>query len=253
MNRAFVPVVLLAVLLVACGDNRAARTTDAGPPADAVEMHDAEPDAFVPFVRVFGQVIAYGDPVYAATVTTLEGSPQTTTTDPDGMFYFDAPEGSRLIVKVDHVPTGALPMIRGVTARDHLRPRNFYIITADEIAAAGQLGITFDPTTAIVEVDFRNAAVGGYSASLVANNTPLDPAFGIVYDGNGQPQLGEVTLVGGDGSTLLLGGVSPGLATFTPIVPAQASLPCQPRDANPLPLQAGVVTWFDYECGEGED
>jgi len=40
---------------------------------------------------------------------------------------------------------------------------------------------------------------------------------------------------------------------FTPIVPSGATLPCQPRDANPLPLVAGTVTWFDYECGMGED
>jgi len=245
-------------LLLACGDNLQVRTQDAASPdsnrADAAAS-DAAPDAFVPLVRVFGYVEAYGDPVGAATVTTLEGPPQTTTTALNGTFYFDAPEGSRLIMRVDPVPiTGALPMIRGVIAYDHLRPRNFYILTAEEIAGASSLGIDYDPADAIVEVDFRNASIGGYGATLTTtNNTPLAPDYGVVFDDQGQPQVGQLTVAGGNGSTLLLGGLPPGPATFAPVVPAAATLPCQPRDANPLPLEAGVVTWYDYECGNGQD
>jgi hypothetical protein len=28
---------------------------------------------------------------------------------------------------------------------------------------------------------------------------------------------------------------------------------CKPCDAPALPIQAGVVTWFDFECGSATD
>ncbi len=244
---------LAALLLVACGDNSRVQEVADGPTDGTVDAEVV--DAFKPMVRVFGHVEANGQPVFAASVTTLEGTQLSTTTDTDGNFYFDVVEGSRLIMRVD--PIGlhdALPMIRGLIAYDHLRVRNFYIIIEDEVIAAESLGIEFDPTKAIVEVDFRNAAIGGYAATLTPpGEPPLQPAFGIVTDEDGQPELGQTTIAGGNGSTLLLGGLSPGAVDFAAIVPAGATLPCQPRDAQPLPLEAGVVTWFDYECGEGED
>jgi hypothetical protein len=142
-----------------------------------------------------------------------------------------------------------------VIAYDHLRPRVFYLLTEDEIAATtAALDVTFDPSTAILEVDFRNAELGGYGVTLTTpGGDVVAPAFGVVFDGDDQPQLGELTLVGGNGSTLLLAGLPPGPVHFAPIVPAGATLPCQPRDADPLPLVAGAVTWFDYECGNGTD
>jgi hypothetical protein len=242
--------------IAACGDNLALRPRNNLPvDAAADAAADAAPDAPVQLVRVFGYVESYGQAQGGMVVTTLEGEPQSTVTADDGTFYFDVPDGSRLIMRVNPVTLdGALPMIRGVIAHDDLRPRVFYIINADEVAAAGSLGVSFDPTDAIVEVDFRNAEIGGYSVTLT---TPADdaitPEFGIVADDQGDSQLGEVTIAGGNGSTLLLGGLAPGAATFAPIVPDDATLPCQPRDANPLPLEAGTVTWFDYECGNGQD
>lgn len=250
-----VPILLV---LAGCGDNfeRPVLThhwQDGG--VTELDAPDAAPDAFVPLVRVFGYVESYGQAQGGMPVTTLEGTPQSTTTASDGTFYFDVPDGSRLIMKVDPTTlTGALPMIRGVIAHDDLRPRVFYIINADEVSGAESLGVTFDPSKAVVEVDFRNAAIGGYSATLTTpDNTTLTPETGIVADDQGQPQVGETTIAGGDGSTLLLAGLSPVTAVFAPIVPAEATLPCQPRDANPLPLEAGTVTWFDYECGNGQD
>ena len=157
-------------------------------------------------------------------------------------------------MKVPGGSSGYLPMIRGVVAHDHLRIRNFYMLGADEMDAdETALGVTFDPAKAILEVDFRNASIGGYGVTLTRAGNPVTPEFGVALDGSDAPQLSQVTLVGGNGSTPLLGNLPPGDVTFTPIVPAGATLPCQPRDANPLPLVAGTVTWFDYECGMGED
>jgi hypothetical protein len=61
-------------------------------------------------------------------------------------------------------------------------------------------------------------------------------------------------VTGGDGSTLLLGNVPPGDVSLSPIVPVAATLPCHTDgDAQPLPLVAGAVTWFDFECGSATD
>lgn len=242
--------------LVACGDNRpGSRSPDGGPvPAD-VAVDGPPVDGPPRMVRVFGHVEAFGEPQFHMEVVTLEGPPQTTMTDENGDFFFDAPEGSRLVMEVKVGGLPWLPMIRGVIAEDHIRPRVFYLITDQEIAATEDaLGVTFDPSAAIVEVDFRNAAIGGYGATLTTPaNEALTPSYGVVVDADGQLQQSQVTAAGGDGSTLLLGGLPAGDAKVAPIVPPEATLPCQPRDANPLPLIAGAVTWFDYECGNGED
>jgi hypothetical protein len=243
---------VLLFLLAACGDNHPAAVID----APTAHLFDASPDAreldAAPFVRVYGQVDPHIDP--GGPVTKIEGPPQSAQLDDQWSFYFDVPDGSRLIMRVPSATSDYLPMIRGVVAHDHLRVRNFYMLGADELAAASSaLGVTFDPSLAILEVDFRNATTGGYGVTLTRAGNPVTPGFGVVLDGSDAPQLGETTLVGGNGSTLLLANLPPGDVTFTPIVPSSATLPCQPRDANPLPLVAGTVTWFDYECGMGED
>jgi hypothetical protein len=255
MTGARTSIAVLLVALGACGDNRVgSQSPDAPTPGD-VGMDVPPPDAPGPLVRVFGHVEAFGEPQVGLEVLTLEGPPQTTTTDQQGDFYFDAPEGSRLIIEVDVGGRPMLSMIRGVIAFDHLRPRVFYLITDDEIAATeAALGISFDRNSAVVEVDFRNAEIGGYGATLRdPSNVALTPTYGVVFDDNGQPLLGQTTVAGGNGSTLLLAGLPESATTFDAIVPSAATLPCQPRDANPLPLVAGAVTWFDYECGNGTD
>jgi hypothetical protein len=243
---------VLLLVLAACGDNHAVPIID----APAAKVVDASPDAppidAPPFVRVYSHVEPHID--LGGTITTLEGPPQATQVDTQWDFYFDVPDGSRLIMRVPSATSDYLPMIRGVVAHDHLRIRNFYMLGADEIAAAeGALGVTFDPAKAILEVDFRNATIGGYGVTLTRAGNPVTPEFGVALDGNDAPQLSQVTVVGGNGSTLLLANLPPGNVSFTPIVPAGATLPCQARDADPLPLVAGTVTWFDYECGNAED
>lgn len=242
----------ILLVLAACGDNHATAVID----APAAKVVDASPDAppidAAPFVRVYGHVEPHID--LGGTVTKIEGPPQAAQVDAQWDFYFDVPDGSRLVMRVPSATTDYVPMIRGVVAHDHLRVRNFYMLGADEIAAAeSALGVTFDPTKAILEVDFRNAEIGGYGVTLTHAGSPVTAELGIALDGSDAPQLSQVTLVGGNGSTLLLANLPPGDVSFTPIVPAGATLPCQPRDADPLPLVAGTVTWFDYECGMGED
>jgi hypothetical protein len=242
--------VVCAFVLAACGDNVSSRGADAR--EDASVPDTTEP--FPKMVRVFCNVEANGGPPQQPVrVTTIEGLPRTTMTDQDGRFYFDAPEGSRLIMRIEPDVVYLFPMIRGVIAEEHIRPRVFYLLTSAEVEVASQLGISFDASAAVVEVDFRNADIGGYGATLTTNGTPMQPAFGVALDDQGQPQISERTVSGGNGSTLLLGGLPVGPATFAADVPAAATLPCLPRDANPLPLEAGTVTWFDYECGLGED
>jgi len=108
-------------------------------------------------------------------------------------------------------------------------------------------------TKGIVEVDFRNASVGGYSAVMTKSGATVTPGFGIALDNTDTPQSSTVTLTGGGGSTLLLGDVAPGTISFTPKLPDAGVLPCKPCDAPATPVQAGVVTWFDYECGSATD
>ncbi len=249
--------VCVVMLATGCGDDRAAPVDAA--PHDSIEsgrdapMIDPPPIDAPQLVRVSGNVDFNGG-LAGVTMTVLGNAPQTTTTDAQGDFHFDVPENSRLIMKATPpAQMGLFPMIRGVVAHDDLRPRVFYLLGPPEVAAASGLGLTFDPAKAIVEVDFRNASIGGYSFSLDAAGGGLIAGFGIAIDGTGNPQQSFSTLVGGNGSTLLYGGLVSTDATFTAQVPAGATLPCQPRDANPLPLMAGVVTWFDYECGNATD
>jgi len=246
-------VTVCALALVGCGDDLRPVAHDAAvlPPMNDVAV-DAPAALDAPrLVRVYGDIIQ--DAPIIGAVVTLEGPAVSSQPDANNEFYFDVPDGSRLIVQAPAGDT-VLSMIRGVIAHDQLRVRNFYMLSHAEIdAASAALGVTFDPNTAIVEVDFRNAEIGGYGVTLDGGNGPLTPTFGVVVDANGDVQLGQRTLVGGDGSTLLLAGLPPGSASFSALVPPEATLPCQPRDATPLPLVAGAVTWFDFECGNGED
>jgi hypothetical protein len=228
---------------------------------DAAITVDASDDVATPIdaaptVRVYGTVIETGVRAdLVGPITTIEGPPLTTSPDDTGDFFFEVPDGSRLIVRVPgSVGDVYLPMIRGVVARDHLRPRNYYLLSQPEIdGAESALGVTFDPSTAILEVDFRNVVIGGYGVTVTRNNTPVAPSFGVAIDGAGNPVLSQITVVGGDGSTLLLAGLPPGDVSLTPIVPSGAAFPCEARDADPIPLEAGTVTWFDYECAGNPD
>jgi len=142
-------------------------------------------------------------------------------------------------------------MIRGVVVADRLRPRVFYMVHTATLAAVAALGEAFIPQAAIVQVDFRNATIGGYGATLTSGSGVVAPEFGIAFDDTGMPHISQTTLVGGSGSTLTLGNLVLQDVQFTPTIPQAATLPCQPRDANPLPLRSGMITWFDFECGEG--
>jgi len=248
---------LLLVAIAGCGDNIAVHTDAARADTAMVDsaITDAHLDAPARMVRVFGNV-NYNGGLENVRVITLEMTPaQSCLTDMNGDFYFDAPEGAPLIMEVlPPLGSGLIPMVRGVVAEDHLRPRVFYLMGPPDIAAAASVSESFDPTEAIVEVDFRNSMIGGYGAILADGTQTLMPRFGLVYDTNGNPQVGEQTVTGGDGTTLLLGGLPVGHASFAPIVPAAATLPCHTDgDAQPLPLLAGVTTWFDFECGNATD
>lgn len=217
--------------------------------ADVGSKADGAP---VVLKRISGHV-DYNGPVANADVTLLSPSSMTTTSDATGDFFFYVPIGSTAIIKV--VAPNVYPMIRGVVAADTNRIRNFYLAGPPEQQAAQSLGKQFDVAKGIVEVDFRNVSVGGYSVALTASagGAPVAPGFGMVLDAQGAPQLSTVTLAGGDGSTLLLGDVAPTAVSFTPKLPDAGVLPCKPCDAPALPVQAGVVTWFDFECGMAMD
>lgn len=175
-------------------------------------------------------------------------------TDIHGDYGLDWPDGQPLVMRAVPVDRPELrSMIRGVIAHDQIRHRVFYLLGPPDEEAAASLGHPLDDEHAIVEVDFRNASIGGYGVMITIGGAPVTPAFGIAYDAEGAPHLSQVTVSGGDGSTLLLGGLPVGTASFTPIVPAGATLPCEVRDYDPLPLEAGVVTWVDFECGGADD
>jgi len=230
--------------LAACGDNLVPRTSDA-------PLEDVAPDV-APLVRVQGNV-DFNGPLAGAKVEILDMPGAFANTDGNGDFYFDVPLGSRLVL-VATMPTmpELVPMIRGVVVADRLRPRVFYMVHTAALAAVAPLGVSFDPQAAIVQVDFRNATIGGYGVTLTGGSGVATPAFGIAFDGT-TPHVSQTTLTGAKGSTLTLGNLVPQDVQFTPTVPQAATLPCQPRDANPLPLRSGMITWFDFECGEGED
>ena len=221
------------------------------PPAPVDAGVDADADAAPPVLRrVSGHVDYQGD-VAGATVTLMAPFPETTKTDSSGDFFFYVPVGSTAIMKVE--APNLFPMIRGWTATDPPgRIRNFYLAGPPEIAAAQALNVSFDPAKGIVEVDFRNATVGGYGATMTSGATVISPAFGIALDAMGNPALAQTTLVGGDGSTLLLGNVQPTPVTFAASVPDAGVSACTPCDAPALPIQPNTVTWFDFECGNAK-
>lgn len=212
---------------------------------------DADADAGPVVLRRVSGHVDYNGPVVGANVTLLAPMAMSTTTDQSGDFFFYAPIGSAAIVKV--VAPNLFPMLRGVVVADVSRIRNFYLAGPAEIQAAQALGKTFDPAKGIVEIDFRNVTAGGYSAALTKAGAAVTPGFGIALDGAGDPQLSLETLAGGDGSTLLLGDVAAGTVSFTPQLPDAGVMPCKPCDAPALPVQPGVVTWFDFECGSATD
>lgn len=226
---------------------------DGGSPLDSSAFDagagDAATDAAPPPIhRVVGHV-DYGGDVVGATATLLVPFTTTTVTDAKGDFELFLPEGRTAIVKVTP-PAGsqALPMIRGFVVRPNARIRQYYLVGQDERLAAQALGVTVDPAKAIVEVDFRNASTGGYSAVLKNGLDVLAPGFGIALAANGTPTLSTSTVAGGNGSTLFLGNLTPVSFTTTPSSPGDAGA-CQPCDATELPMQPGVVTWIDFECG----
>lgn len=229
----------------------AARPSDA--PADVladVREEDAKPPVLE---RVSGHVDYMGS-VTGAKVTLLAPPSHaglTTTTDSNGDFFVYVPLGSSAIFKVE--ASNLLPMIRGVVVAETNRIRNYYLAGQPEKDAAQALGLSIDPTKGIVEVDFRNAAVGGYAVTLKNGAAASVPGFGIALQGDGTPVQSMSTVTGGAGSTLLLGNVAVGTLSFTPDVPAAAGKACKPCDAPNLPVHAGAVTWFDFECGDATD
>ena len=144
-------------------------------------------------------------------------------------------------------------MIRGVVVTDANRIRNFYLAGPPEQQAAQSLGLQFDASKGIVEVDFRNAAVGGYGASMTKSGAPVLPGFGIALDAVGDSAVLHGDAHGRRRKTLLLGDVAPGSVSFTPKLPDAGVMACKPCDAPTLPIQPGVVTWFDFECGSATD
>lgn len=208
---------------------------------------DAPEDTALPVLKRVSGTIDYNGGIANATVTLLSPTMMTTVTDQSGDFSFFVPEGAAAIMKGEAPP--ALPMIRGVIAGKYFRSRTFYMAGQAEIDAAQALGKSFDPTKGIVEVDFRNATIGGYSVTLKSGGVTITPGFGMALDDQGNPVLSTATVAGGNGSTLLLADVPPNATlSFSPIMPSDAGPACIPCDAD-LPVQAGVVTWFDFECG----
>lgn len=203
-----------------------------------------------PTLHRVGGHVSYGNDVAGATVTLLAPYAATTTTDATGNFQFFLPEGRTAIVKVTPPATSdALPMFRAIIVKPNLRPREYYLVGRDERLAAQALGLTLDTSKAIVEIDFRNATRGGYSAQLKSGANTIVPGFGVAVDGNGMPVASTSTVTGGQGSTLFLGNLTPATFSATPSTPADAGAACRPCDAPELPMEANVVTWVDFECG----
>jgi len=223
---------------------------DAYVATDATDAADAADAAPVVLKQIGGHVEA-GGAVVGAKVTVLS-PPMMTTTDASGNFLFNLPLGAAVVIKVEPLDTTRMPMIRGLVVGDTNRPRVFYLTGPDELGALQSLGDTLDPAKALVEVDFRNATQGGYSVTLTGGGATLTPGFGAGLDAMGSPQSTMVTLAGGTGSTLYLGNVAPSNVSFAPHI-GDAGLPCKPCDGPALPTQAGVVTWYDFECGSATD
>jgi hypothetical protein len=218
--------------------------------ADAYAAADAADAAPVVLKQIGGHVEA-GGAVVGAKVSVLS-PPMMTTTDASGNFTFNLPLGAAVVIKVEALDPARLPMIRGLVVGPTNRPRFFFLTGPQELGALQSLGFTPDPAKALVEVDFRNSTHGGYSVTLTGGGTTLTPSFGAALDGTGVPRATMVTLAGGTASTLYLGNVAPSDVAFTPDI-GDAGLPCKPCDGPALPTQAGVVTWYDFECGSATD
>lgn len=223
---------------------------DAGPNDADLEAGDADADSALPILKRFSGGIDFNGPFAGAKVELLAPTQESLVTDETGNFFFYAPVGSVAVVKATPPEdAGALPMIRGIVVEDAARVRIFYLQAKSDLDGLAALGITLDPTKAIVEVDFRNAEIGGYGVTMKNGaGATLTPGFGIASGASGF-ESSLVTLRGGDGTTMFYGNVEPGEVSFTPVVPADAGNPVIPCDAPKLPLEPGVVTWFDFECG----
>lgn len=213
---------------------------------------DADADAGPPVLEKVTGSVDFGGPMKGVTVELLAPTSESVVTDETGTFFFFAPVGSTAVIKATPpADAGAYPMIRGIVAEKGARVRIFYLEAKSDLDVLPSLGVTGDDSKAIVEVDFRNASVGGFGATMTNGASVVMPGYGVAYDSDGKAVKSLTTVTGGDGTTLLFGNVAPGNVSFTAIVPQDAGLPCTPCDAPILPLQAGVVTWFDFECGTG--
>jgi len=234
-------------------DSGSDAVVDSAVPMDAADAYVATDaaDAAPIVLRPVGGHVEAGGAVVGAKVTVLS-PPMMTTTDASGNFTFNLPLGAAVVIKVEALDATRLPMIRGLVVGLTNRPRTFYLTGPQELGALQSLGFTLDPAKALVEVDFRNSTHGGYSVTLTGGGATLTPGFGAALDGMGVPQSTMVTLAGGTGSTLYLGDVAPSNVSFAPHI-GDAGLPCKPCDGPALPTQAGVVTWYDFECRSATD
>jgi hypothetical protein len=231
---------------------------DPEPDAPPVVVDASPPDAYqgtdgAVEKRRFSAHVDYNGPVANAVVTELAPESASTLTDSNGDFVFYAGMGSSAIAKVE--APSLYPMIRGIVIREKTRIRQFYLAGTPDTDAWKPLDVSIDTTKGVVEVDFRNSSIGGYDVVLHSpNGDVVTPGFVIAYDLDGNPQLTKTgTITGGDGSTLVLGNVPPGTISFVAHEPNGAPKACTPCDAPELPVQAGTVTWFDFECGDATD
>lgn len=211
-------------------------------PDAVVMMPDASiaPDAALGMpVHITGVV----DGLAGATVASNAG---TATTNANGEFSLDVASGTELVMRASTADTMHLHMIRGVVAQAGMRTRHFNLVTKAQLSAMSALGVTFDPTKAIVEVNFLHASAGGYGVKLTQASGTVTPPFGIA-DSGGDYVLATTTQTA-FATSVLLANLPPGDTKFTAITPG-ATLPCQRRDVDPLPLEANTVTWVDFECG----
>lgn len=217
---------------------------------DAGVDSDSDADAAPPLLEKVVGSVDFNGPMKGVTVELLSPTTDSLVTDETGTFFFFAPQGSTAVIKATPPSdAGAYPMIRGVVVEKAARVRIFYLQAKSDLDVLTSLGVTQDDSKAIVEVDFRSAQVGGFGVTMKSGMTVVSPGYGLAYDADGKAVKSLVTITGGDGTTLLLGNVAPSSVGFTAIVPQDAGLPCVPCDAPVLPLQSGVVTWFDFECG----
>jgi hypothetical protein len=216
---------------------------------------DADGGAYAHLIGTVYDVTDGGEVSVPGTTLRILGecAPAPLVTNSEGGYGVYAPVGARVVYRAEPPGTTHTPMLRGRVSRVHDRPRNFKLRTWTEadaiVRAVTGTSMGVDRTKGIVRVVFRNAnGSHSYCVTLRDAAGATVGSTGAIYMQSDVPALSSMTCIpAGASHTLDILGVPAGDVTFEATTAAPAG--CMRCDAQPLPVEPGVITMFEFECG----